>query len=85
VQDAGMQLGVCMLSCDALIVHMYGIDRPMQMYNMSCGSSALNCLMHQMDQIPKSSTAGNIFLSTRETSCNMAHEFRSELRSKVFW
>jgi len=55
-------------------VHMYGIDRPMQMYNMSCGSSALNCLMHQMDQIPKSSTAGN-----------MAREFRSELRSKVFW
>ncbi len=74
MQDAGMQLGVCMLSCDALIVHMYGIDRPMQMYNMSCGSSALNCLMHQMDQIPKSSTAGN-----------MAREFRSELRSKVFW
>ncbi len=30
VQDARMQLGACMLSCDALIVHMCGIGMPMQ-------------------------------------------------------
>jgi len=64
VQDAGMQLGICMLSCVALIVHIYGVDMPMQIYNMSCGSSSLDCSMHQMDQILKSSTAGNMLFST---------------------
>ena len=52
-----MQLGACMISCDALMMHMCSIDMPMQIYNMSCGSSALNCLTHPMDAILKSSTA----------------------------
>ena len=83
MQDAGMQLGICMLSCVALIVHIYGVDMPMQIYNMSCGSSSLDCSMHQMDQILKSRSAGNMLLSTQETSCNMAHEFVSEMSSTI--
>ncbi len=77
------QLSVCMISCVALIVHMCDIDMHRQIYNMSCGSSALNCCMHRMDQILKSRSAGNMLLSTQETSCNMAHEFVSEMSSTI--